>query len=157
MEKLLGQDDNTAVNTSSANFIGLGQYTAVKTGVMKLVRIKISAAGNFKFALYADSGDAPAALINSLSSTALTGTGWKDVVFPDSNIVLGTKYWLGFKSDTDQVISFGTGGVLKYKNVPFADAWANPAGSGYSDINYQLLISGWEVPSNGSIALLNLL
>lgn len=145
MAKLLGADDATAIHQLDANFIGMNQCIGVKTGVMKLIKIKISAAGNFKFALYADSTNEPGALISSTDSIALSVVGWNSASFPATSIVSGTKYWLAFKSDTNQVVSFGTGKLTRYKNVAFANPWADPAGTGYStDVDYEMLVAGWE-------------
>jgi hypothetical protein len=144
--KLVGHDDGTSDSTGNgANYIVTSKFTAVSTGTMTEFRVKCLSTGNVKCALYTDSGGEPGALLGSSSSTPVVA-GWNTIAFPETPIVSGTPYWLATNSDAQVVDREAETSVRRYKAWTYADAFPNPAGSGYSSDTGRLdFYAGWGI------------
>jgi hypothetical protein len=144
--KLVGHDDGTPDGlTNGSNYIVTSKFTAVSTGTMTEFRVKCLSAGNVKCALYADSGGEPGALLGESSSTPVVA-GWNTIAFPETLIVSGTAYWPATNSDAQVVGREAETSVRRYKAWTYADAFPNPAGSGYSSDTGRLdFYAGWGI------------
>jgi len=147
--KLLGADDATG-SPNSVGYFTLNKYPAVATGNMVEFRVKSSAAGNIKVALYADSGGEPGALITAMNTGQAVVVGWNTLTFTSTAITNGTAYWLAYMIDTVGAIDFNHPGgseQRRYKAATYAGwTFPDPAGSGFSSTTgYIDLEAGWGV------------
>jgi hypothetical protein len=145
--KLVGADD-AAGSQQSVGYFTLCRFTAEATGNMVQFRVKSSAAGNVKCAIYADSAGEPGALITAMNTgQAVNGLGWNTLNFTSTPITLGTVYWLAFMFDTQGAVDYRTlaGTARRYKAATYSTfTFPDPAGSGFSSTTgYADLEDGW--------------
>lgn len=142
--KLVGKD-NTSGSSEDAGYLLLNKCTAVASGTMSLFYIRCNVASNVKVGIYADNDGDPGALLNSVGSTAISA-GWVSIAFPETAIVKDTVYWLAINIDTFGGVAQSTGeGLLKFKLYTYADAFPDPAGTGYTLYQFAYCdhIAGW--------------
>jgi hypothetical protein len=127
-----------------ANMICLTRFQAEATGTVTEIRIKAGASGNVKVAIYGDSSGNPDTLINSTGSSAVSA-GWNTISITPTAITEGTYYWLGVKTSVINAARYNNqSGTMWYKtSIPFANAWPDPAGTGYSSGAYHTALAGW--------------
>ena len=149
--KLVGQDDATALAGESASIFILEKYTAVASGNMTEYRVKSSASGHVKCAIYADSAGEPGALITAMNTGQAVAAGqWNTLTFTSTPITKGTVYWLAFNMDTLGAIgNLLTGADIgRFKSATYSTfTFPNPAGSGFTNYAYGELIAGWGTPT----------
>jgi parallel beta-helix repeat protein len=93
--KLLGTDqDPVAPGSTLANYLIMGRFTPVANGSVTYVRVKCTAAGNVKVALYTDVTGYPGTLINANNAGAPVTTGWNNITIPSTPVTFGTYYWI---------------------------------------------------------------
>jgi hypothetical protein len=144
--KLLGADDAADSSVSGANYFYLTKFTAEASGSMTEFRVKSSASGNAKVAIYADNAGEPGALITAMNTgQAVSGGGWETLSFTSTPITSGTVYWLAFCMDTNYAIGMNSaGGTLRYKAGTYSTfTFPNPAGTGFSSLAYFGITAGW--------------
>jgi parallel beta-helix repeat protein len=146
-QKLIGADASTTSDASNAsNYFILSRFTATASGDMTEFRVRCTAAGNIKVAVYADNSGEPGSLLNSVSSTPVTVVGWNTITFPSTPIISGYSYWLAFCSDGNIVGAKAGTGVRRFKPATFSTFTTFPsnAGTGFtSDTTYYDVTAGW--------------
>jgi hypothetical protein len=143
---LLGADNTGSGSTLSANRLFLGKFTALASGTMNQIQIKITATGNVKVAIYADNAGEPGSLLNSIGSTAVT-VGVNSITFPDTTIISGTPYWLAFNQDTNLLVDgINTGGTSRYATLTYTNDFPDPP-TGLSSYTHLLQLAGWNTPA----------
>ncbi|MBM4453019.1 MAG: hypothetical protein FJ013_00355 [Chloroflexi bacterium] len=136
--KLIGADDATIVQAASANYVCNGRFQAEASGNMTEFRLKCSASGNVKVAIYSDAGSK----LNAVDTSTAVVEGWNTIPFPSTSLTSGTYYKLAFNSSTDCVGALGTGtGTSGYEALDFSNNMPDTiTGSGWTR---KLLIAGW--------------
>ncbi len=90
-----------------------------------------SGSGNFKMALYSDSGGAPDALVAETGSTAISGSGTYSFDITDVAITAGD-YWIMMLSDTSSIYlayTTSTTETVAYINHSFSSSLPDPFGT----------------------------
>jgi hypothetical protein len=142
-QKLIGAaSDDTGSNLHAANYIFLTRFAADSTDNVTQIKLKASAPGHAKVAIYTDNSSQPQALLNSTASTAVS-VGWNTITIPSTAIVAPTYYWLAVMTDTTGSSLWGASGTGKYKSLGYASGWPDPAGTGYTSLSYHSLVAGW--------------
>lgn len=140
--KLVGNDDKTFSTDMVKDYILYQSFTAISTGILSEIRIKASASGNAKVAIYANNAGAPGSLLAS-SASSVVSTGWNTIAVGPISIDSDTIYWLAYNSETDgSVNTIQTGGSSKYKSISFASAFPDPATYDNSSTR-DLPLAGW--------------
>ncbi|MBA7714075.1 hypothetical protein ES703_123089 [subsurface metagenome] len=153
-KKLIGQDDQTISGTVFQDYHWTDKFTAIDTGQVDTFRLKCSAAGNVKLAIYADNAGAPGALLNAVNTDQAVVIGWNTIPFPATPITTGTTYWLSFITDANVVGRWSnTPNTKKYKSIAYAGfTFPDPAGSFDGDItNYPDIIAAWQAATSASL------
>ena len=147
--KLVGADD-AAGNQQSVGYFTLCKFIAEVTGYMTQFRVKSSAAGNVKCALYLSQAnpDLPGALVTAMNTgQAVDGLGWNILNFTSTYVLKDSVYYLAFIFDTQGAVDWRTltGGLRHYKAATYATfTFPDPAGTGFSTTsNYVDLEAGW--------------
>jgi hypothetical protein len=144
--KLIGADDGTIDGSFFAEYFVLCKFTASISGLCSEIRIKVSANGNVKVGLYADSGGAPGARLAKKDAGTAVTTGWNTISFEAACcLTSGTPYWLAF--NTNLAIggySLNTG-VTRYKTATYSTfTFPDPAGTGFTPNDAIFgFIAGW--------------
>ena len=75
------------------------QYTPGSSGTVTDIMLYLTGTGHAQVAIYADSGNAPGALLAKSSSDAISSNGWHD--FSGFNVAVtgGVPYWLAAEAD----------------------------------------------------------
>jgi len=148
---LIGHADEAISAGHGSNYIHLLQYTASASGTATVFRIKCAMAGRVKVAIYADSANEPGNKIFGSDFQTDVVAGWNEI-YISAAITSGTKYWLGFVSDTYGGVGSapaGTAKPLRYKAATFAGfVWPASAGSGYSTATAQTQLQAVVVAVN---------
>lgn len=132
--KLVGRDDVAADAAAVTNgYIILIKFTAVASSVGDSIHIRCNGNVNIKLGLYSDNAGAPNVLLASVGSTACV-SGVNIIAFPNVSITVGTVYWLAVNSDATMVGSKNETISSQYKALTYANAFPNPAGTGYTSI-----------------------
>lgn len=136
----------TATTTIPANYLFMFRFQAVGTGNVVTFKIKASAAGNVKVAIYADNASAPGALLNAVNTSTPVVAGWNDITIALTSVTSGTYYWLAFSASAAIGYTQTTGGTARYKTVTYSSfTFPNPAGTGYTSNAYNGLVVGWGI------------
>ncbi len=135
--KLAGRDDVAASTANGSNNILMTKYTASATGGATEIKLRVmaSVAGNVTIGIYADSAGAPAALLGTSSSTAVSSGAEREItiaLLAEVQITSGTAYWVAFNSSANIVAAKSEVAVRKYKGAAYG-ALPDPAGAGYTD------------------------
>ena len=93
------------------------QYTPGSSGTVTDVMLYLTisgAGGHAQVAIYANSGNAPGALLAKSSSDAITSNGWHD--FKGFNVAVtgGVPYWLACESDSGNLLWYYNSGGANY-------------------------------------------
>jgi len=133
MQKLLGADDAEPVGPAGANFMVLDKYTAIATGSVTSIRLKCTAPGNVKVALYSDSSGSPGSILGVNNPGASVVDGWNNISLPSTAVEMGTDYWIAYNTSTNCVGYFSLpGGGLVFKYLFFGTAFPYSAGNGFT-------------------------
>jgi hypothetical protein len=99
------------------------QYTPGSSGTVTDIMLYLTGSGHAQVAIYADSWNAPGALLATSSSDAITSNGWHD--FSGFNVAVagGVPYWLACETDGPN--------LLWYYNDGGANLYAGGGGSLY--------------------------
>jgi hypothetical protein len=153
-QKLLGADD-APVDGALSGLI-LDRYVAVNTDNVTQIRVKCTAAGNVKVALYADDNMQPGVLLNANNSDTSVVAGWNNISLPPAAVIAGKYYWIAYLSSTPCVgYTSDTGGnhMMCY-DVGYSsnlETWTirNPqlsVGAGENYYDKHSLTAGWWTP-----------
>jgi hypothetical protein len=152
--KLVGRDDVAASGFSAeANRVFLTKYTAVATGTLTEihVRVKANAAGNIILGIYADDGTGNNPTGNPLAttaSTAVTSGSERSVTVAltsSLSVTTGTVYWLACNNDCGNIFGYKTeASRYFYKNLTYG-ALPSPYGTGWTGptTTEEIIIAGW--------------
>lgn len=118
--------------TDSSGIIG-EYYNQIATKI-------VTQSGNYRQAVYDDSS-APNALLANTGSLTIPATGYNYESLTEFALST-TAVWLAVQPDNSTARLNRTGGVYtngdgKLKTYTYGTAFPNPAGSGYSDVNYK--------------------
>ena len=143
-EKLIGADDTTGLDHGSDIFV-LTRFQAVDTGDMTEFKVKASASGHVKCALYEDDAGAPGDLITAMNTGQAVSSGWNTLNFTSRPVNSGTYYWLAIIIDTGGAALYvNSSGTMKYKALTYSGfTFPDPAGGGFSSLAYYSLEAGW--------------
>jgi hypothetical protein len=148
-QKLIGVDAGApSTGAYPQNYFFLYRFQAVGTGDVVTFKIKTSASGNVKVAIYADNSGEPGALLSAVNTSTLVVAGWNSITITSTPVVTGIYYWLAYNSDSAIGYYYSTGGTLRYKTTTYSSfTFPNPAGTGFSSLSSNGLLAGW-----GSVA-----
>ena len=145
-QKLIGADDALSYNTASVNYLYLERWTAVSSGTVSTIRVKGTAAGAVKVAIYADSGGQPGALLGYQNTSTAISSGWNTVALSQTAAVTsGTAYWLATASGTGclgfvyPTVSNGRCQPINYNTFTFS---SNPTGL-TTQTTWYIQAAGW--------------
>jgi hypothetical protein len=136
-EKLIGvAADAIATGTAgSCTNVMMQRFLATATGSITEFKVKASASGNVKVAIYSDSSGQPNSRLAAVSSTPVT-TGWNTIPVTSSiDVTSGAYYWLAVVSDSCNIYYHfsdpSANTVWKPSNY---SSWnfPDPAGSGWN-------------------------
>jgi len=97
---IVGTDQDPEIDgLSEPNYFVLSRYEAIRSGVIKEMRIKCSYPGNVKIAIYEDLNGEPGTLLNAIGFAVPVVPGWNSIPFPLTPIQVNDCYWLAFCSD----------------------------------------------------------
>jgi hypothetical protein len=144
--KLLGMDDATAIGTGGAGYIIIDRFLAGSSGTLVQIRLKCTASGTVKVALYADNAGSPGSLLMANNTPASVVAGWNTITLTSPvSVTAGTYYWIAFNSSSSCVgYASSTGGALLYRAFSFASDFPSSAGTGFTTAaNLHSLTAGW--------------
>jgi len=126
-------------------YVYLQQFYSRRSGTLDKVKIECSATGHVKLCLYSDSGGSPDTLLGSTSSLAVTA-GWNILAFTGYSQTSGTPYWLGFNSDTDNLVctKITSGYTVVRKSTSYASSFANPISGTFPVTTASPMIGAYE-------------
>jgi len=132
----LGADDFTlTVYPTSGNTLFLDRFLAGRSALVKTINVWCSDVGNVKVAVYSDIAAAPGVLVHSTGGNSVVA-GWNSIPITAFAVASGTYYWIALNSDATIVNapSIPGGGRARWYqlSVPYATAFPDPAGGGYS-------------------------
>jgi len=148
--KLIGTDDLTPLS-SSGGYFTCCKFQALATGIITEFRLKSAVAGYVKFAIYADSGGEPGALLGAQNTGQLTAIGWNTFSITSTPVVKDSYYWLSTCPDTTPPAGIVThtldaGLGFRYKAVTYSSfTFPDPAGSGFSSDTATRIAAGWGI------------
>lgn len=145
MTRLIGTaSDDSGSNDHNLNMLCLTRFAANANGNITEIRVKAREAGNVKAAIYDDSSGEPGLLRNATASM-VSVVGWNTIPITSTPVNSGTYYWLAVKMDKlGGAIYNNTSGTMRYKiPVTYADAFPNPAGTGFTSGTFYGLVAGW--------------
>ena len=148
--KLVGADDSTATPIGTACNT-LCRFQAGTTGTITEFKIKCTAAGQAKVAIYADDSGSPGARLAYNNTAQDTVVGWNTLSIPSLAITSSSYYWLAVANNTNGVACYNSAvaGTVKY-NSPIAFStfsFPDSAGSFSFSWNKEMLFAGWGTTS----------
>jgi hypothetical protein len=162
--KRLGSDDATVAGTSSGQTLILDRYLALNTDDylalisdnVTQIRVKCTAAGNIKVALYADDDSSPGVMLSANNRGTSVVTGWNNISLPPTAIIAGKYYWIAYLSSTPCVgYTSDTGdSYMRCYNIDYSsnlETWTIgnlelSVGSGQNYYDKHSLTAGWWTP-----------
>jgi hypothetical protein len=149
-EKNLGyQTDGTS--DSSANYLVGQRWQMPEDGTITKVLIYSRVTGNAKLGIYEDSAGEMGALLSGPIAIACSAGAWNTATLTTTVArTSGAYFWTTSNTDT-LAVRRGTGtgtATVRYKVLAYANAWPDPAGSGYTsdDDDYALYVK-YTVPA----------
>ena len=113
------------------------------SGTLAVVRLKASIAGQVKVAIYDDNNGSPNNLLTSTSGLAVD-VGWNKLSVSPISIINGVDYWEAVKVQANGNCRYDNlSRTIKWKSEAYANAWPDPAGSGYSNNSFHSLMAGY--------------
>ncbi|MGD0352445.1 MAG: ice-binding family protein [Dehalococcoidia bacterium] len=155
-QKLIGVAADAASTGGGGGGSGaviLQRFPASATGPITEFRVKASASGNVKVAIYDDSAGSPGALRNAVNtSTPVSAGAWTSIPINSTSVTSGNYYWLAVVSDSANIYySSDPSATVRYKSATYSSwTYPDPAGSGWSaQTGYTYFIAGWStvIPS----------
>ncbi len=155
--KLIGIDDGTIDGNAGGNYFCLQKFIAVATGNCIEVRLKTSASGNVKVAVYAADGGSgnPGTRLASLDTSTAVVTGWNILMLEaPCSLVSGTAYWLAVNVSADEIMGYDNDDSAGYAfkaytflNFAFPDPCPDIDGSGWARSTLvTFYLAGWGIP-----------
>ncbi|MGD0352441.1 MAG: matrixin family metalloprotease [Dehalococcoidia bacterium] len=124
----------------------LQRFLAASTGSITEFRVKVSAGGNVKVAIYDDNSGQPNSRLAVVDSTPVT-TGWNTIPITSTPVTSGTYYWLAVVSDSANIYyhSNDPSATVRWQPSTYASwTWPGSAGSGWNtQTGYTYFIAGW--------------
>jgi len=129
--------ESSSTDPMGADYIIMARHMAPTNMAINDMKAKVVGAGNYKTAVYADSGGNPGALITVSPSVSCTTDGWYSFPLTEVNLSSGSYYWLSIWADNNNAAVYyngsGTmkwGGPFTYGNWPSSvtmngDFWLN--------------------------------
>jgi hypothetical protein len=146
--KLIGADDATATSVGT-NLTLVARFQAVATGAITEFKIKCTAAGQAKVAIYADSSGSPGARLVYNNTAQNVVVGWNTLSIPELEVIEGTYYWLALRNDASGVscCNASVAGTQKYnQGGTFSTfTWPDPAGSFSYTYDKESLFAGFGI------------
>jgi hypothetical protein len=147
-QKLIGANESTTPDTpNGGNHFILSRFTATASGDMTELKVRCSAPGNVKVAVYDDNSGEPGALLKSVDTSTPVSSGWNTIPFssPYPSITSGNNYWLAFCSDGNIVGAKASTGYRRFKPAAFSSfTFPSNAGTGFiTDTTYYDVTAGW--------------
>jgi peptidoglycan/xylan/chitin deacetylase (PgdA/CDA1 family) len=93
------------------------QYTPASSGTVSDIMLYLSTngtGGHAQTAIYADSGNAPGALLAKSSSDTITSNGWHDFSGFNVSVTAGTPYWLACETNSSNLLWYYNNGGANY-------------------------------------------
>ena len=145
-QKLIGADDAASYGAATPGNMYLERWTASTSGTVSTIRVKGTANGAVKVAIYADSGGQPGALLGYQNASTPISSGWTTVTLAQTAAVTaGTAYWLATASGTPcigfvyPVSAIGYWKPITYNTFTFS---SNPSGL-TSQSTWYIQAAGW--------------
>jgi hypothetical protein len=145
-QEMIGADESTTPDISNAgNYFVLSRFTATASGTISEFKIRCTASGNVKVAIYADNNGEPGDIKPGASATKSVNAGWNTIAFPSTTIDSGTSYWLASCSDGNIVGAKAGAGYRRYKPVTFSTfTFPSNADGGFTvNVGYYDIVAGW--------------
>jgi hypothetical protein len=118
---------------TGANYLVHSRFQAPVNCTVKALETYGSASGNRKVGAYADSSGAPGAKLIPEQEDYATANTWDRVILNNRFYLTANSYvWLSENVSVTNAIGTGSGVSRLYKTWNYADAWPDPAGTGYS-------------------------
>lgn len=161
VHKLLGADDATPTGTIGANIFVVDAWQPTADGFVTQIRVKATANGYIKVAMYYDQTAGDINYIKNLMNAVNTGVpisaGWNIIPFPTTYVAAGRTYWIAYITDTNCVgyVSSGNNGYSWGGGPSYSDYMFEGViliGSGRTPYGHSL-IAGWGTGTGGSIDL----
>ena len=149
-QRLIGVAPDTASTGGggSCTNIHLERFQANATGSITEFKVKTSASGNVKVAIYSDSSGQPDSRLAAVDTSTPVNSGWNTIpITPSIAVNSGTYYWLAVVSDSCN--------IYYHSNDPSANTiwkpstysswyWPGSAGPGWNtQTGYTYFIAGW--------------
>ena len=142
-EKLLGRDDESG-SAGAPNYWRMDRYVALKSGTITEIKIRSTASGNVKVAIYADKAGEPGELLGANNDGQAVTSGWNTLTIEPIPIIKGTHYWLAHCHDATGGIAYNSGGGIKYKAATYSTfTFPDPAGTGFTSYNAYTIAAAW--------------
>jgi hypothetical protein len=142
-QKLIGANDAVCSGPAGAGYLCMCRFLPTQSGDMTQFRLKVSAPGNVKVAVYSDSSGSPGTRLNAVNTSTPVVAGWNTITFPSTALTTSSYYWLAFNSETSIVCYNTSAGTLSYKALPFSSDLPASAGTGFTSSGSLGLLAGW--------------
>jgi C1A family cysteine protease len=144
--KLLGMDDAATAAAATQNYIVLDRYVASASATVSEIRLKCSASGNVKVAMYSDNAGSPDTLLAANNAGQTVSSGWNTIPLSGGPVITsGNSYWIAANSSSPCIgYTPYSGGVMLFRAMSYASDFPASAGSGFTtSAGYHCLTAGW--------------
>lgn len=145
-KKIIGNDDYSASQWTTGYMVH-DKFTCLQSGTMDEFRLKCTASGYAKVAIYVSAAGSPTDLINKNDDSTAVSIGWNTISFPDTSLTKDTVYHLWATGDTTGAYAYGqtSAGFSYYKLHTYTDPPPDPAGAGWSAGSNRIsMFAGWD-------------
>jgi hypothetical protein len=150
-QKLIGVDTGTASTGGGGGCtnVMIQRFQAGATGSITQFRVKASASGSVKVAIYSDNNTQPYTLLNAVNTTTAVSAGaWTSIPIASTNVTASNYYWLAVVSDSCNLYyhSSDPTATVRWKPSTYS-TWTYPAsaGSGWNtQTGYTYFMAGWS-------------
>jgi hypothetical protein len=142
-----------ATSQGGANYLVHNRFQAPVNCTVKAIETWGNVSGNRKVGAYADSSGAPGAKLIPEQEDYATANTWDRVILNNRFYLTANSYvWLTRNLSATGIICYAsTGGTKQFKTWNYADAWPDPAGTGYTSSTELDNIRGIYVQIKGYI------
>jgi hypothetical protein len=149
-QRLIGvaPDTTSAGGGGGCTNVMLQRFQATASGDVTEFKVKVSASGNVKVAVYADSSNSPGALLRANNSSTPVISGWNTIaITPSVAVTSGNHYWLAVVSDSCNLYyhsSDASANTIWKPSTYSSWIYPDPAGSGWNtQTGYTYFIAAW--------------